>query len=198
MITNCALIMLASGRSERFGDKDKLLAEYRGHPLCWHASQRCSRSSYRFRIAVVANDHGVEQQFRRANWDIVRNSAPECGQSHALRVGVDEARKRGASAIVIGLADMPMVTTEHYENVRLALSQSSAVMSRANEALLPPAGFRANHFEDLLALTGDVGAKAIFMKSPDKVVLEMAAEEAVDVDTPDDLVRLSEVVKAHA
>ena len=49
-----ALILLAAGLSERFGDEDKLLALLNGKPIIQHAIEAAKGINYRHRLAVVS------------------------------------------------------------------------------------------------------------------------------------------------
>jgi len=100
---------------------------------------------------------------------------------------------RGEGAAIFLLADQPQVTPMV---LRALVEQHSAELAPIVAPLV--AGQRANPvlfdrvtFPDLMALTGDVGGRAIFSKYSPTYLPWHDESLLVDVDTPDDLRRLS-------
>jgi len=54
-LQDCALVILASGLSERFGKADKLMADFRGKPLVQHAIDAADMLPFAERFAVIHN-----------------------------------------------------------------------------------------------------------------------------------------------
>ncbi|MBV9911728.1 MAG: hypothetical protein JOZ93_04095, partial [Sinobacteraceae bacterium] len=54
-----------------------------------------------------------------------------------------------------------------------------------------PAIFPRAMFSELSALRGDVGARQLLQRNPDRVVRVPMASAAIDVDTPEDLLSLA-------
>jgi CTP:molybdopterin cytidylyltransferase MocA len=53
-----------------------------------------------------------------------------------------------------------------------------------------PAIFPRSRFTDLTELRGDVGARALLRRNPDRVVRVPMESAALDIDTPEDLLAL--------
>jgi molybdenum cofactor cytidylyltransferase len=53
-----------------------------------------------------------------------------------------------------------------------------------------PAIFPRSVFSDLVALRGDVGARVLLQRNPDRVVRVPMASAAIDLDTPEDLLKI--------
>jgi len=53
-----------------------------------------------------------------------------------------------------------------------------------------PAVFPRSVFSDLGALRGDMGARALLQRNPDRVVRVPMASAAIDIDTPEDLLKI--------
>lgn len=179
-------IVLAAGRSTRFGRANKLLAPFRGKPLAAHAADAMRGVTLVHRLAVV-QDEALVPVFE--GFDIVR---PEIGSGQAASVvaGVTRAMSMGAGRVLIALADMPFVDA--------ALMQ--AVLDRCDDRFgagavgyMPPAAFPAARFADLLALTGDRGAGSLLRDLPEGALVAAPPLASLDIDTRDDLERLDQV-----
>jgi molybdenum cofactor cytidylyltransferase len=53
-----------------------------------------------------------------------------------------------------------------------------------------PAIFPRSVFSDLASLRGDVGARVLLQRNPDRVVRVPMASAAIDIDTPEDLLEM--------
>lgn len=177
-----ALVLLAAGRSERFGDADKLAADLRGKPLALHVVDALAGLPFRARIAVVA---GTGIDFASHGFREVRNDDPAAGQARSLRLGVAAA---SAGAVLVVLADMPLVSAALVNRLLDAADGADAVVAASDGTRpSPPALFGVAHFEALMAREGDAGARDLIGGGRH---LLAAAGELRDVDRPEDLARL--------
>ena len=53
-----------------------------------------------------------------------------------------------------------------------------------------PAIFPRSVFADLVQLRGDLGARALIQRNPDRLVRVPMARAAIDIDTPEDLLAI--------
>jgi CTP:molybdopterin cytidylyltransferase MocA len=99
------------------------------------------------------------------------------------------AREAECDGLLIALADMPLVPRAHFDTLLRALEgQDDIVASRHADATLPPAIFGKAHFERLAAARGDEGARRWLGAAR---AIECPPEWLDDIDTPEDLARLS-------
>ncbi|MCP3734927.1 nucleotidyltransferase family protein [Sphingomonas sp. RP10(2022)] len=191
-VEDCVLVLLAAGRSRRMGDiGSKLDAPFLGRPLGLHVAVALEDMPFRERVAVVG---GADCDYAAHGFTIVRNDDPQLGMSRSLALGVDCARARGVKAVVVALADMPRVTATHiYQLLDAADDEDAIVASSDGHAAKPPAVFGAGRFDALVALEGDAGARDM-VRAGKHVVTTPA--ELIDVDTPEELERLRELVGA--
>ncbi|TPG13493.1 nucleotidyltransferase family protein [Sphingomonas koreensis] len=183
------LILLAAGRSARFGDRDKLEQPYLGHPLAFHVVTALEAVPFQQRIAVIS---GTELDFAARGFEVVLNDDPSEGQSRSVKLGVAAAQACDPKAVLIALADMPRVTAAHvYRLLDYADGEDTILASSDGERPRPPALFGKNHFDWLLSLTGDAGAREMIAKAHHVITV---ANELIDVDTPEDLARLRGLV----
>jgi molybdenum cofactor cytidylyltransferase len=175
-------VLLAAGSSRRFGSDDKLLAMLQGRQLVTHAAQAMYGFGPDVLIAVITSPEVAEllPDFEIA---MPLEEAPE--QSDSLRAGISLAESRGATRIVIALADMPFVTADLLQTVvgRSTASCPSAVTD--GRRTMPPACFPQSCFSDLRNLSGDRGAAALLRKLPPSALVKVAQETLRDIDTPD-------------
>lgn len=179
-----ALVLLAGGRSERFGS-DKLTQLYLGRPLGLHVVIALEAVPFRERIAVVSR---TKLDLAGCGYRVIHNDDPAAGMGRSLRLGVEAACAGGAEAVLIALADMPRVTATHiYRLLDRAEGPDAIVASSDGVIPRPPVLFGHTHFDRLLLSEGDMGARDL-VKRGHHVVTSPA--ELVDVDTPQDLAKL--------
>jgi molybdenum cofactor cytidylyltransferase len=187
-----ALILLAAGRSVRFGDTDKLAEPYLGKPLAFHAVTAFEDMPFAFRVAVTLETH---LDFGGRGYDVIVNDLPEEGQARSVRLGVAEAARRGAAAAMIALADMPRVTAAQlYRLIDDAEGDDAVVASSDGVKPSPPALFGAAHFDALKQLSGDRGARDLIARGRHVVT---SPAELIDIDTPEDLAALRALARPH-
>lgn len=178
--TRVVAILLAAGRSRRFGDSDKLCAMLAGRPLVYHAAATLGRIGFARRIAVVARGASLKLD----GFDIVEPEG-EVSQSASLKAGLTAAG--GADAVLIALGDMPLVTAAHIEALMAAFDGRVAA-TRCEGRLMPPALLGPDAMRRAMTVAGDRGARAMLGGG---VAVDAAAEMLVDVDTPAMLARLN-------
>ncbi|MDF7775844.1 nucleotidyltransferase family protein [Sphingomonas sp. AOB5] len=182
-----ALVLLAAGRSQRFGDGDKLAEPFLDKPLAYHVVTALEGVPFLARIAVVSD---TALDFAARGYRVVENPDPSLGQARSLCHGVAVAKELGVEAVLVALADMPRVTAGHiYRMLDRSDGPDVVVASSDGVQPMPPALFGRDRFDDLLALTGDQGARDL-IRGGHHVVTSPA--ELVDIDTRDDLQRLRE------
>lgn len=174
-----ALVLLAAGRSERFAG-NKLRADFGGKPLLAATIDQLMPLQFRTRICVAgpAVVEIVPDSFSVLLPDLAKSEL-----AHSIRTGIVAAVACGAQAVMISLADMPLVPTRHYRALLQGFTGDRMATS-VGQRLMPPALFGASRFDSLLRLEGDRGAAALLNGAP-SVALSPAL--ARDIDTPDDL-----------
>lgn len=177
--TDTLVAILGAGRASRFG-ADKLsqscagkplglwaleAAQAIGLPLVWVAGEQAP--AFLDGIEVIANPRAAE------------------GISTSVALAAKLAGERGAGALLVMLADMPLVTPALLE--RLIAAQAPAACRQADGRPGVPALIPASAYPALMALTGDRGAGAVLAKLDGLTLLTCEASELLDVDTPEAL-----------
>lgn len=180
-----ALIVLAAGRSSRFGTNDKLMADLGGRPVGLHTPERLMRFDWAQRLTVAQGV--ISGHLESIGFTCLPPEMPEAGMGDNLALAARNLAEVDAALIV--LADMPFVSEAHIASLLKAASGPSAmVASEAEGRWSPPVLFGRDHFGALCALSGDDGARALLKSQPDRVISVPVSPEALfDIDTPEAL-----------
>jgi len=188
------LVLLAAGLSTRFGEEDKLLADYKGRPLLAYPARLFEADPRFFRIAITdPNTQDKTTLLRAHKWKVIENSHPEKGQGSSLSTAIKHLQKTpNIETAIIILADMPNITENYLEQLIGNLTDSAIVVtSKYNKTTLPPVLLRRSTFKSLSKLDGDQGAKQFLKSVTQKITIDLPADMANDIDTITDIKRLS-------
>jgi molybdenum cofactor cytidylyltransferase len=176
------VILLAAGRSTRFGSGDKLTQDWRGKPLVRHAADILAALPFATHLAVVS---GKFDQSLPGVFGMVENSEPERGLSRSIALGAAAITSHDLDACLIALADMPMVPSGHFQALVEAADAGpdSLVATNLEGRGQVPALFGRSHFDALQALEGDRGAAGL-LRGARKVDCDPSL--LVDFDRPGD------------
>jgi molybdenum cofactor cytidylyltransferase len=177
-----AIALLAAGQGVRFGS-DKLLAEYGGEALGLRAARTLIDVPCASHIAVCRPDSELTGHYENLGFNVVVNDQPERGQAHSLHLAVQAAMTTDATALLVALADMPFVSTPHIMAM-LAAYDGTITASTNGETAMPPAIFPRDNWPDLLATSGDAGARTLLKQAK---LVNAPEGELRDIDTPADL-----------
>ncbi|MDP4667737.1 MAG: nucleotidyltransferase family protein [Gaiellales bacterium] len=179
-----ATVVLAAGRSERFGSP-KLLAEWWGRPLVERALEIAPPG---LKVAVVGTHTAkLLPVFQAHGFQCIRNPKPAQGQSSSLRLALD-VMPADVDAVLVLLGDAPAVPPTVIERMLTAYRRlNCAVTSSYDDRTAPPVVIPRADW-DKIAATGDNPGEAL-----DPVAIDMSdlLDGGEDVDTPEDLFRLA-------
>ncbi|MEO1730389.1 MAG: nucleotidyltransferase family protein [Pseudomonadota bacterium] len=185
-----AVAVLAAGSSRRFGDADKLAARFRGKRLGEHVCAALAKGPFAHRWVIASRaDHPCHAAWGRSGFITALNARSSEGMGTSVALAANLARQARCKALLISLADTPLVPAEHFATLAAKvakLGDGGIIVSRSHDTLMPPAAFGAAHFERLAQLTGDKGARAILQEGK---ALACPPEWLIDIDTPEALAR---------
>jgi molybdenum cofactor cytidylyltransferase len=187
-----AAVVLAAGRSTRMGGPNKLTAEINGKPLVRIAVEEALASRASPVIVVTGHEREhVEASLAGLDVRLVHNPQYADGLGTSLKAGV-AAVPAEADGVVICLGDMPQVKAALIDRLIAAYDEEKGALvvaptrdgQRGNPVL-----WSRRFFPDLMAVTGDVGARHVLASYTEAVVEVPVQEEGafIDVDTPDAL-----------
>ena len=183
-----AAIILAAGLSNRFGSIDKLTYIYNNKPLLLNVIFAFKSSPALEVVVVLPEDHSALTAIcSRENVSIVFNPDPALGQGRSLSLGVQAVIDKGYDAALIMLGDMPNISSDHIANLIDNAVPSGCVFSENNGVMMPPCILPKSYFPKLIALSGDLGARAVLTEGDIAKALPLSDFEAKDIDRISDL-----------
>jgi len=184
-------ILLAAGQSQRFGS-DKLLHSLRldgvDKPMILHSLAPWLEVFARVNIVIRADNRALIQLLENSDsasrLTLITANDAALGMSASLVAGINAYLQ--ADGWLIGLADMPFIQSS-------VIVDSLHALKKGAEITLPifdgkrghPVGFSSRFKPSLLALSGDKGAKEIFVSSPEKTTFIKSNDSGIlqDIDT---------------
>ncbi len=181
-----AAVVLAAGAGSRFTPgpdaSHKLLAPWRGRPLAWWAVSNAVAAGLDCTWVVTGATDLAYVLPEEA--ETLVNPDWEAGQATSLQVAVAAARRAAVDAIVVGLADQPLVNPEAWRAVA-ACDAAIAVATYHGERRNPVK--LSSTVWDLLPPSGDQGARVVMRTRPDLVREVPCPGDPMDIDTREDL-----------
>jgi molybdenum cofactor cytidylyltransferase len=184
-----AAVVLAAGRSTRMGGANKLLMDLHGRPMVARTVEAVAESSARPIIVVTGHERAaVEDALRGNTVGLVHNPRFAEGLSTSLKAGLAALPADVAGALIC-LGDMPAVGVGVYAKLIAAFDPvegRSIVVPLFQGKRGNPVLFAREHFDEIMRLEGDAGARALLSTQPESVC-EVEVEDAgvlADADTP--------------
>ena len=188
-------LLLAAGRSQRFGT-DKLIhpttIDGQTQPLIVHTLQTWLIVFDQLNVVIHKENTQLLEILNNEPFSPQLNLIPvddkERSMSASLISGVSATDT--ASAWLIGLADMPFISS-------YVLKASLNALENGAKITLPifeqkrghPVGFHSDFLLQLQALKGDQGAKKIIQANPQSITYINSPSNGIwlDIDTPEDI-----------
>lgn len=194
-------ILLAAGRGRRFdplGQRNKLLQLLGGEAVVVHSARHMLAALPRVVAVVRAGDDAVAARLAALGCEVTVCTDADSGMAASLVHGLRHAQ--AAYGWVVALGDMPRVRPATIAALALAVEEGAGIAVPVHQAgdgkgdgeqrgnqRGNPVAFGRQHLPQLLALTGDQGARGIVR---DNIVNEVAVDDPgilLDIDTPPDL-----------
>lgn len=188
-----AIIILAAGSSTRMKTPKQLL-DYKGKNLLQRTLDLATELGAEQRLLVLGGwRENIKEQIDASTFDILHNTDHKNGMSTSLKLAINHIRSTSKiESILVMLCDQPLIPKSHYEQLLKQANQSavSIVATSYNQILGVPCIFKSNHFEELLNLDGQQGAKFLIKKYKNEVISIPCKNAAFDIDTLEDYHRL--------
>ena len=183
-----AAVVLAAGAGSRFeGPGHKLLAPF-GESTVLASSVEAAIAADLDETVVVLGGSDIADAVPEG-CTLVVNDRWADGIARSLRVGCDLADRNGHEAVVVGLADQPMVPASAWQAVAGASEAPIAVASYDGARRNPVRLDRS--IWHLLPAAGDEGARTLMRLRPELVREVPCQGEPADIDSVKDLTRWS-------
>ncbi|HKU69848.1 MAG TPA: nucleotidyltransferase family protein [Burkholderiales bacterium] len=181
-------VLLAAGAGSRFGGGKLLHPLEDGVAIAAHAARNLMKATGEVVAVVRWGDFPLSDMLGEEGCRVVMFQDAKLGMGASLAYGVSQARD--SDGWVIGLADMPRITTATINRIVDALEEGAkiAAPSRRGERG-HPVGFAKALRDELLALGGDQGARTVLERHRDAVRLVECDDPGIfyDIDRKSDL-----------
>jgi molybdenum cofactor cytidylyltransferase len=141
-------------------------------------------------VIVVLGAHAAELAplLTHSPASVVINRDWREGIASSIRTGVERLPAACNGAMLV-LADQAAVTAEDLKRLAGAWRRQPEYVAASLYCggMGVPAVFPRSRFRDLCELRGDVGARSLLQRNPDRVVRVPMESAALDIDTPEDL-----------
>lgn len=192
-----AVLILAAGQSRRMGERNKLLAEIDGKAMLRHTAETALESKAAKVFGVTGHDREkIEALFSDLKIPTFHNPDFAEGLSSSLKTGF-RALSDEYDGVLVCLGDMPLVSADLFDALIDAfdVEEGRAIIvptfkgKRGNPVLIA-----SQYKNDILTLTGDIGAKSLIAENESHVFNVEADQDSIfaDIDTPDALSALQQ------
>jgi molybdenum cofactor cytidylyltransferase len=184
-------MVLAAGAASRFGSA-KQLVRVAGRPLLHNTVSRAVDVAGAATIVVLgAYATELAPLLRHTPATIVINRDWREGIGSSIRTGVGRL-PAACNGVMVMLADQAAVTAEDLRRLVSAWKRQPEYVAAAlySGGVGAPAIFPRSRFGELAELRGDVGARKLLQRNPDRLVRVPMESAALDIDTPEDLLAL--------
>jgi molybdenum cofactor cytidylyltransferase len=180
------IAILGAGKASRFGGA-KLERVCAGKPLGQWALDTARQ------LALPTVWIAADEAPAFVDCEVVRNARAAEGMGTSVACAAEAAARQEASALLVMLADMPLVSCALLHRLIEAGPLAACAYSShpGVPALLP-----ARLFGDLQALCGDAGAGRYLRSISDLTLVEAGPNELFDVDTPQALAEVEALLRA--
>ncbi len=195
-MSKTAILILAAGESKRMGEPKQLLP-YNNTTLLLHTFSQAADLKYSDVFIVIgAHFSDIFKSIRGQKATILKNNNWKDGIGSSLSKGIEFIKKKNNyNRVLITLADTPLITTEHYEEL-ISLSDSSGkriILTSYDEISGVPAIFDKSLFNELSILSNNEGAKPVIEKYKKEVLKMTSKTKFFDVDTQESYQKLLEL-----
>ena len=180
-------ILLAAGSSSRFGGF-KLMHMIDGVPMALKSALTLRAALGAILVAVRPGSPCVPTLLARG-FKVVECPRAREGMGGTLADVIAQVPP-DTGGYVVALADMPFIAPESIRAVARALQDGATLVAPAHRGQRGhPVGLAARYRDELLALQGDAGARAIIKRDAASMTLVDVDDAGVlrDIDTPADL-----------
>lgn len=191
-----SVAVLAAGASSRMG-RHKLLLPLAGKPVVtWPVLAACASQAREVLVVLGRDAIAVQTALPPGRYHTLINPEYARGQGTSLALATSSLAP-GATGLIVLLADQPFMDTASIDQILIAAGQwpDRIIVGSINGHAGHPVYLPQRLFAELLALTGDIGAREIIARERGAVRKEPLANDLahLDVDTDKDYQRAREM-----
>lgn len=183
-------LLLAAGSSRRFG-APKLVQPLGGKPIIRWSAEALSAAGVDISVVVAPRHDAIRAALEGLDLRWIINERPDEGIGASIAAGV-RGLQEPADGILIALGDEPYldrtIVRRVVDEFRSGAGRVAIVVPTYRGVRGHPVVFDRAMVPELLALTGDRGARDLTERDPARVrVIETGRDKPIDVDTPEAL-----------
>ena len=195
---NTAIVILAAGNSSRLG-RPKQLLPFRGKNLLQHVIDEAAAAGASPVVVVTgARAEEISASVDRAVAEVIHNEKWPEGKASGIVAGVRHVVSSypHVERVILAVCDQPFVTAQLFSQLsdRQHRSGKTIVASAYADTLGTPVLLTRTHFDALLGLKEDEGARKILVLHPGEVAGFDFPLGHVDVDTQADYEALTTII----
>ena len=180
-------IILAAGTSSRMGNRNKLIALWKGEPIIKQVVQNVLKSGVKeIRLVTGFEKEKIEDTLIDYDVNTVHNLDFNSGMTSSIQTGVRATH----SGVLICLGDMPAIETEIYNKVLPLSAEEKSIRIPVHKGRRGNPVYFSEHFrQELLAHAAPEGCKEVILAN-EAFVTEVKVESDhifKDIDVPSDL-----------
>ena len=190
-------LLIAAGGSHRLG-QPKQLVKFKGKYLINHAIDQLINSNLKDLKIVLGCKSELIIPLIDLETNILINEKWSSGMGSSISLGIKK-RNNNADGILVSLVDQYHMTSEIINSLIEEFINNPdklIICQYSNGIYGPPAIFPPRLFDNLKSLEGDRGAGKIIKyelsNSPEQVIVLDFEKGHLDIDTPEDLLNLTE------
>jgi molybdenum cofactor cytidylyltransferase len=184
-------VLLAAGAGTRFGGAKLLHPLSDGVAIAAHAARNLRAAGLNIVAVVRTGDFPLADILEQEGCHVTMCAEAVRGMGHTLAHGVTTAREAGGW--IVALADMPRIRPSTIQEIAGAISDGALLAApKYRGERGHPVAFASALRNELLALSGDSGARAVLERHAGEMQLIDSDDPGVvlDVDARADLTRL--------
>jgi molybdenum cofactor cytidylyltransferase len=184
-------ILLAAGRSHRFGSDKRLQRLANDDTLLMHAARTLCAAVEEVLVILGPGDDRLMSALEPLSVNCAINPYADHGMGSSLGYGVNLTAD--ADAWLVMPADLPLIRVDSIQRVATALAPNRAVVPVCHGIRGHPVAFSKRFASELAALNGDMGGRTILQRHPADVTWLNIHDPGIycDLDTRSDWQTLS-------
>ena len=191
-------ILLAAGRSKRYGNKNKLAEKFKGKYLIQHIRDTLLKAFDPSELLIILgyDSEIIRDLIDNKNIKIINNKKYKNGIGSSISLGIQHLNTNIQGVMIIP-ADMPLISAEDLKKLEkefIAHNCKKVVLPKYKCTIGNPAILPKSYFATLKNLKEDYGARSKIRKI-DTVNVDCDIGTVFDIDTSEALAKANIMVK---